>query len=248
MFRPIKRCVKTTSTICRKIVVPGDPLYDESLVDFSKGWMKHEASKYSCESVSLEKTTPEFEDLQARLAEFEDTAQKWFLVQGIYPIKVIMRLQNEMAEHFCDKRKDHIIETLLVSEDSEDILDQLPEHYTDFVEILNVPSSIKTKAKKSTVPSVTDRLQESGIVGVGKHPKPEVIGFLRSEFIKENGGKLPCENIRVIVEVLRHFDNAKNVIDVCAINGVHSLYTTEVTLDSLLHANSLFLCNNIKIF
>ena len=236
--------MKTTSTVYRKIVVPGDPLYDESLVDFSKGWMKHD-SKYSCESVSLEKITPEFEDLQARVAEFEDTSRKWFLVEGIYPIKVIMRLQNEMAEHFCDKRKDHIIETLLVSEDSEDILDQLPEHYTDFVEILTVPSSVKTKSKKSTVPSITDRLQEKGIVGVGKHPKPEVIGFLRKEFIKENGGKLPCENIRVIVEVLRHFDNAKNVIDVCAINGVHSLYTTEVNVEN--KAFLTFLTSKVSI-
>ena len=50
-----------------------------------------------------------------RINEFECN-KTWFRVEGVYPIKVVMRLQNEMAEHFCDKQNDHIIETLLVAE------------------------------------------------------------------------------------------------------------------------------------
>jgi len=161
-----------------------------------------------------------------RINEFECN-KTWFRVEGVYPIKVVMRLQNEMAEHFCDKQNDHIIETLLVAEDNQEILYQLPDHYTDFIEVLIVPRNFKNQTKQKRHLSISERLEQKGIVAIGKLPKPEVIGFLRQEFIKENGGRLPCGNVRVIVEALKHIDNARNVIDVCAINGVHSLHITE---------------------
>ena len=121
--------------------------------------------------------------------------------------------------------------------DNQEILDELPDHYTDFIEVLIVPRNFKNQTKQKRHLSISERLERKGIVAIGKLPKPEVIGFLRQEFIKENGGRLPCENIRVIVEALKHIDNARNVIDICAINGVHSLHVTEVGL--LENTNSL---------
>ena len=53
MFRPVKRLMKMSSVLNRKIVVPGDPLYDESLLDLSD-W-----EKYSCEDISKSKINPE---------------------------------------------------------------------------------------------------------------------------------------------------------------------------------------------
>jgi len=153
-------------------------------------------------------------------------------VQGIYPLKVVMRLQNQMMEHLCDKRMDHIIETLLVKNES--ILDQLPDHYVDFMEVLIVPDSL---LKKSSSPqhhfSISNALEEKDIIGIGKRPNPEMIGFLRDEFIKENGGDLPLGNVRVIVEALKHFENAKNIIDTCALNGVQSIHLTPHSVDIL---------------
>ena len=49
------------------------------------------------------------------------------------------------------------------------------------------------------------------------------------EFIKENGGDLPLGNVRVIVEALKHFENAKNIIDTCALNGVQSIHLSPVS-------------------
>ena len=134
-----------------------------------------------------------------------------------------------MMEHLCDKRMDHIIETILVRDES--ILDQLPDHYVDFMEILIVPDSL---LKKSSSPkyhfSISNALEKKEIIGIGKRPNPEMIGFLRDEFIKENGGDLPLGNVRVIVEALKHFENAKNIIDTCALNGVQSIHLTPVSL------------------
>ena len=231
MFRPVKRMIKCTTQLPRKLVVPGDPLYDESLVDFAHQTSSSANQWYSCETIAASRIDAEVEDMTKRINEFECN-KTWFRVEGVYPIKVVMRLQNEMAEHFCDKQADHIIETLLVAEDNQQILDELPDHYTDFVEVLIVPKELmQSKQKQRRLLSIPERLNQKGIVGIGKLPKPEVIGFLRNEFIRENGGRLPCGNIRVIVEALRHIENARNVIDVCAINGVHSLHITEVLLE-----------------
>jgi len=231
MFRPVKRMIKCTTQLRRKLVVPGDPLYDESLVDFAHQTSSSANQWYSCETIAASRIDAEVEDMTKRINEFECN-KTWFRVEGVYPIKVVMRLQNEMAEHFCDKQADHIIETLLVAEDNQQILDELPDHYTDFVEVLIVPKELmQSKQKQRRLLSIPERLNQKGIVGIGKLPKPEVIGFLRNEFIRENGGRLPCGNIRVIVEALRHIENARNVIDVCAINGVHSLHITEGSMN-----------------
>ena len=137
-----------------------------------------------------------------------------------------MRLQNQMMEHLCDKRMDHIIETILVKDES--ILDQLPDHYVDFMEVLIVPDSISKESKNQHF-SIQHALENKGIIGIGKRPNPEMIGFLRDEFIKENGGDLPLGNVRVIVEALKHFENAKNIIDTCALNGVQSIHLSPVS-------------------
>ena len=84
-------------------------------------------------------------DIRNRIEEFE-SKELYFRVEGIYPLKVVMRLQNEMMEHLLDKKADHLIETILVRDDS--ILQELPEHYTDFMEILIVPDYIKPKKRR----------------------------------------------------------------------------------------------------
>ena len=84
-------------------------------------------------------------DIRNRIEEFERN-ESYFRVEGIYPLKVVMRLQNEMMENLMDKQADHLIETILVRNES--ILRQLPEHLTDFMEILIVPDYIKPKKKR----------------------------------------------------------------------------------------------------
>ena len=169
------------------------------------------------------------QDIAARIEEFQCN-KTYFRVEGIYPLKVVMRLQNQMMEHLCDKRMDHIIETLLVKDES--ILDQLPDHYVDFMEILIVPDSLLKKSSPQHHFSISNALEKKEIIGIGKKPNPEMIGFLRDEFIKENGGDLPLGNVRVIVEALKHFENAKNIIDTCALNGVQSIHLSPVSLFS----------------
>ena len=91
-----------------------------------------------------------------------------------------------------------------------------------------MPQSVVKKNKKS---SLAARVQEKSVLGIGRLPKPDVIGRLRAEFMEENGGKLPCGNVRVIAEALRHFENAVNMVDVCAINGVQSIHLSKHSLD-----------------
>jgi len=226
------RSFLVTASVSKKIPLPGDPVYDEHLVDFGRKIEKIDdniiVKEYKCENLPDE-PFQEREDIGARIEEFQCN-KTYFRVEGIYPLKVVMRLQNQMMEHLCDKRMDHIIETILVKDES--ILDQLPDHYVDFMEVLIVPDSISKESKNQHF-SIQHALENKGIIGIGKRPNPEMIGFLRDEFIKENGGDLPLGNVRVIVEALKHFENAKNIIDTCALNGVQSIHLSPYSVDIL---------------
>ena len=64
MFRPTKRMIRLTRQLPRKLVVPGDPLYDESLVDFAN---QKSTSWYSCETLASSRIDPEIEDISKRI-------------------------------------------------------------------------------------------------------------------------------------------------------------------------------------
>jgi len=89
----------------------------------------------------------------------------------------------------------------------------------------NSPILLILKCGKVRFSAALDRKE---IIGIGKRPDPEIIGFLRRKFTEENGGKLGLQNIRIVCEALKCTDSAKNIIDTCALKGVHSLHLTQV--------------------